>query len=109
MKRASPSPLPGISPNGSDVMFMKATTSQLIEGASNAASIMELDALEEQEAVNIAISCVGRKLVMGQKIDDEIEAVLNNLPENIKTGGFTIRTGRSPPLITESVTSITRP
>ena len=37
-----------------------------------------------EELINIAISCVGRKLVLAQKTEDEIEAVLDNLGENVK-------------------------
>ena len=37
----------------------------------------------------ISISCVGRKLVLGQRVEDEIEAVLSALPsENIMQIGY---------------------
>ena len=40
------------------------------------------------EAHSIAISCVGRRLVLGDRTDDELEAVLEALPAGTKLSGF---------------------
>ena len=74
-------------PHNSEVMFMKASFSDLINGASTASSLLISEATPKN-AINIAISCVGRKLVLGQKTEDEIEAVLDNLPDDIKQIGY---------------------
>lgn len=63
-------------PEGATVRFMKSNFDRLIDGASKAAS----DGFYFQnEPVNpelvLLISCVGRKLVLDQRIEEEIEAV----------------------------------
>lgn len=73
-------------PNNSEVMFMKASFSDLVDGASKASQ--ELDKNLSGELLNIAISCVGRRLVLAQKTEDEIEAVLDNLSDNVRQIGY---------------------
>jgi hypothetical protein len=75
-------------PDGSEVMFMKATFDELVDGATGAANKISIFDYKDQEAVNIAISCVGRKLVLGQKTEDEIEAVYNTLGDNVSQIGY---------------------
>lgn len=75
-------------PINSDVMFMKASFEQLVTGAHNAASSLTLNKHKSEEAINIAISCVGRKLVLGQRTEDEIEAVLDKLNDNVLQLGY---------------------
>lgn len=75
-------------PTGSEVMFMKASFAELVDGASEAASSFSIKKHKGEDAINIAISCVGRKLVLGQRVEDEIEAVLNNLNDNVLQVGY---------------------
>lgn len=75
-------------PNGSEVMFMRASFAELIDGAKNASNMLDISSYNNEEAINIAISCVGRKLVLGQKVEDEIEAVMDELPENVQQIGY---------------------
>lgn len=75
-------------PNGSEVMFMKASFEQLVNGASGASISSSLQNHKDEEAINIAISCVGRKLVLGQRTEDEIEAVCENLNDNVLQVGY---------------------
>jgi len=75
-------------PNGSEVMFMKATFDELIEGASSAGNDLKNFNYKDQEAACIAISCVGRKLVLGQKTEDELEAVYNLFGDNVEQIGY---------------------
>lgn len=70
----------------SEVMFMTASFNDLIKGATIAS--LNLAISDFSQGVCIAISCVGRRLVLGQKTEDEIEAVLENLDKNIKQIGF---------------------
>lgn len=61
-------------PIGSKVRFMKANFDRLIDAASEAAmSCLEVKSFNPKVAV--LISCVGRKLILGSRIDEEVEAV----------------------------------
>lgn len=75
-------------PNGSEVMFMRASMNELVEGASNAAGALKLNDYNNQDSISIAISCVGRKLVLGHKTEDELEAVMDKLNDNVEQIGY---------------------
>lgn len=75
-------------PEGSFVMLMKANYDRLIEGASEAAETIILEGHEDEPIVSIAISCVGRRLVLKQRIEEELEATLDVLPVQTKQIGF---------------------
>lgn len=61
-------------PQGSKVRFMKANFDRLIDAASGAAlSCLEINSFTP--ALALLISCVGRKLILGSRIDEEVEAV----------------------------------
>jgi hypothetical protein len=61
-------------PEGSKVRFMKANFDRLIDAASGAASTcLEISSFSPKIA--LLISCVGRKLILGTRIDEEVEAV----------------------------------
>lgn len=78
----------GDMPENSKTMFMKANFSQLVEGANKAASIISFKNYKNEPAINIAISCVGRKLVLGSKTEDEIETVFNKFGSNVDQIGY---------------------
>jgi hypothetical protein len=61
-------------PQGSKVRLMKANFEKLVDGAESA-STMSQEILVADAELAILVSCVGRKLVMGQRIEDELEAV----------------------------------
>ena len=66
-----------IDPNGY-LKLMHASTDALVDGAEVAATVtrgMQSVADPKQHGLALLISCVGRKLVMGQRVDEEIEAV----------------------------------
>jgi len=66
--------LAGDVPQGSVLKLMQASTDRLVDGAEHAAEA----ALASSPAANtlaILVSCVGRKLVMGGRVDDEVDAV----------------------------------
>jgi hypothetical protein len=77
--------LAGDIPEQSHARFMHADTSGLVEGARQAAC----SALDGSGSADLALlfSCVGRKLVMGGRVDEEVEAVAEVL------GGGTILAG----------------
>ena len=61
-------------PTGSRVRFMKANFDRLIDAASKAAlSCLEVNSFKPK--LVLLISCVGRKLILESKIDEEVEAV----------------------------------
>lgn len=75
-------------PNGSEVMFMKANFDELVEGAKCAGDDLLKFDYKGQNSACIAISCVGRKLVLGQKIEDELEVIKEVLHDDISLVGY---------------------
>lgn len=73
-------------PLGSYSRFMKANFDRLIEGASNAASVSTQ--LIQKPELAILISCVGRKLVLNQRIEEEVEAIRDILGDETVITGF---------------------
>lgn len=78
----------GDMPEGWYAQLMTFTTSHLLEGAK-AAGLQAISSSKiSKELLCIAISCVGRKLVLGEGIDEELDAVLSILPPKTKQIGF---------------------
>ena len=74
-------------PVGSKVKLMRANFNKLTEAASNAAALSNQDGLPENSFA-LLISCVGRKLVLGPRIEVEVEAVKETLGSNVLMAGF---------------------
>lgn len=66
----------GDMPEGNIAQLMMANFENLVEGAEDSAkhAITDIIAKNGGEKLAILISCVGRKLVLGPKIDEEVEA-----------------------------------
>jgi hypothetical protein len=64
----------GNMPVGTYAQLMKASFDRLIEGASDAAQ-NSIQHINGQPDLAILISCVGRKLVLDQRIEEEVEVV----------------------------------
>jgi hypothetical protein len=77
----------GDMPQGSRVQLMQASVERLIDGASQAAR-QTSGAEPGQTSLSIAISCVGRRLVLGARTADEIGAVTKVLPRANRLVGF---------------------
>lgn len=75
-------------PEGAITRFMKANFDRLIDGASTAASNIKESTLDSEPEFAILISCVGRKLVLGQRIEEEVEAVSETLGSSTVLTGF---------------------
>ncbi|MEQ9501682.1 MAG: FIST N-terminal domain-containing protein [Deltaproteobacteria bacterium] len=76
-------------PEGYLVQLMKADFDRLVVGAGDAAKhTRELLEGDVDQALAVAISCVGRRLVLGARTDEEVEAVLDVLPEGTQLCGF---------------------
>lgn len=75
-------------PEGAEVRFMRSNFDRLINAASDAAtqavSIME----NKQVDLAILVSCVGRKIVLGERVEEEIEAVAESMLPNTTITGF---------------------
>ena len=76
----------GDMPQGEVVQFMRANFERLIEGAEAAAE--GLCGPGSGPALAVAISCVGRRLVLGERAEEEVEATLDALPEGTEQVGF---------------------
>ena len=74
-------------PQGSYVRLMKANIDRIIDGAEQSAMITK-DDTDQPHELAFLISCVGRRLVMKQLVEEEVEAVNEVLGENICTTGF---------------------
>lgn len=63
-----------INPNGY-LRLMHASTDKLVNGAESAAEAAAEMVQGSGDSLAILVSCVGRKLVMGDRVDEEVEAV----------------------------------
>ncbi len=75
-------------PTGSYVRLMRANFDRLIDGAVDAAAGLDVTQYQQGDLLSIAISCVGRRLVLGNRTEDELEATLEELPSGCKQIGF---------------------
>ncbi len=78
----------GDMPEGWYARLMKATGDQLVDGAANAGSDATLKSAADGSSLAIMVSCIGRRLVLGQRIEEELEAVIRSLPALTETVGF---------------------
>lgn len=74
-------------PQGSQVQLMKANFDRLIDGAMEAANQVD-KRHHSSDTLSIAISCVGRRMVLGERAEEELEAVLEALPPKTQQVGF---------------------
>lgn len=68
--------------------LMHASNDALVEGAEAAASAAQAMVGQVGEGLGLLVSCVGRKLVMGGRIDEEIEAVGDVFGQHVNLAGF---------------------
>lgn len=74
----------GDMPQGHYARLMKAGCDRLVFGAEEAAR----QTGGESASLAVLVSCVGRKLVMGQRTEQEVEAVLEALGPGVQAAGF---------------------
>jgi len=75
-------------PVGYMAQLMRANFDRLVSGASLAADQAAQDATSTGPILAVAISCVGRRLVLGERIEEETEITLEHLPVGTKQVGF---------------------
>lgn len=78
----------GDMPEGGHVRLMKANFDRLIDGASQAARLSTQSLHNKSARLALLVSCVGRKLVLKQRIDEEIEGVREVLGDDTILAGF---------------------
>lgn len=78
----------GDMPEGAYARLMKANFDRLIEGASGAA-LAAMDSMRKSRPeLALLISCVGRKLVLKQRVEEEVEGVRHVLGGDTALTGF---------------------
>jgi hypothetical protein len=75
-------------PTGHYAKLMRANFDRLILGAQAAGGAASLKGDVAGPALSIAISCVGRRLVLGERTEEETEATLQTLPDGTQQIGF---------------------
>jgi hypothetical protein len=75
-------------PQGTYARFMKANFDRLIDGASSAARLSQTSIGTASPQLAILISCVGRKLVLKQRVEEEVEGVRDVLGATTALTGF---------------------
>ena len=73
-------------PIGYFARLMKPDMDALIGGAATAAK--KIDRTDTLNGLGLVVSCVGRKIIMSQLVDEELEAVQDILGENVQLCGF---------------------
>lgn len=79
--------LAGDVPKGSKVQLMMATVDNLAHAAEIATVQAMKNRIKDPELVLI-VSCIGRKLVLDQRVEEEIEEVFNAIDNHTVTAGF---------------------
>ncbi|MEO6549817.1 MAG: FIST N-terminal domain-containing protein [Ferruginibacter sp.] len=75
-------------PQGSQVRFMKANFDKLIHAAGDAAHQTFVSNRVPDPKLALLISCVGRKIILDTRTEEEVEAVQDVFGQNTKLSGF---------------------
>lgn len=82
----------GDMPMGYLAQLMQANFNRIIESASEAGTAAVSSVFAQKNTaspvLSIAISCVGRRLLLGERTEEETESVLEQLPKGSKQTGF---------------------
>lgn len=78
----------GDMPEGVTARFMKANFDRIIDGASGAAN-MSIESLGENKVeLALLVSCIGRKLILKDRVEEETEAVSEKIGKQAAIIGF---------------------
>jgi hypothetical protein len=75
-------------PEGWVAQLMRANFDRLVEGSSQAAQATTLSTQVSGQCLGLAVSCVGRRLVLRDRIEEEVDAALEALPPGTQLIGF---------------------
>ena len=78
----------GDMPEGAVARLMRANTDKLIGSAGNAARAAAVGVSTLDDALVISVSCVGRRLVLGERTEEEVETVQDSAPGRSAHVGF---------------------
>lgn len=79
----------GDMPVGGRAQLMRANLDRLVDGAAEAAEATTMRMPSDAgPSLTLAISCVGRRLVLGERTEEELEAVADGLPAGHQLMGF---------------------
>ncbi len=78
----------GDMPKGWSAQLMRGSIDSLTRGAEEAGAQTRSGAGEASEGLALLVSCIGRRLAMGQNVIAEIDAVAAQLPAGFATTGF---------------------
>lgn len=74
-------------PQGSFVRFMKGNTDKLIDASAKAAAAIAKEPLQTRQLA-LLVSCVGRRIVLDDRIEEELEVVRETFGTNTLLCGF---------------------
>jgi hypothetical protein len=72
-------------PTGSFAQLMRANFDRLVTGAGDAAALASPG---DGPCLGVAVSCIGRRLVLGERTEEELDAVADALPPGSPVVGF---------------------
>lgn len=72
----------------SHVRLMHASPHHLVAAAEEAAKHMRPSLPRQGASMALLVSCVGRRIVMGDQVEEEVEVVVDNLPSGTCITGF---------------------
>jgi hypothetical protein len=75
-------------PQGGTAQLMKTNVDDLVDGATAAAEASLSGLGDARPELALLVSCVGRKLVMKQRIEEEVEAIRDVFGDDTKIAGF---------------------
>jgi hypothetical protein len=75
-------------PEGALAQLMKANFDRLVQGAAHAALATRANTPEDVDVLAVAISCVGRRLVLNERTEEELEVTVETLPPRSRLVGF---------------------
>lgn len=75
-------------PEKTQVQLMHSNVMKLIDAAEDALNGCSMDFKSGRATAAVIISCIGRRMIMGQKTEDEIEIVKDLLPKHTEICGF---------------------
>jgi hypothetical protein len=75
-------------PQGGTAQLMMTNVDDLVDGATDAAEASLIGLGEKRPDLALLVSCVGRKLVMKQRIEEEIEAIRGVFGPDTSIAGF---------------------
>ncbi|MDH3208855.1 MAG: FIST C-terminal domain-containing protein [Burkholderiaceae bacterium] len=95
----------GDMPQGAIARLMRANSERLIASAEHAGSTAANGLAQEGDSLVVSISCFGRRLMLRERTEEEVEAVLDAMPSGAQQVGF-YSYGEVSPLLTGGVSEL---